>query len=68
MTTETHELTLPFREAGQPAVNDGPAPPVDMAEIARTSIAGEKYGFHVATWHESRPCVPNGQVLPSLGT
>jgi quercetin dioxygenase-like cupin family protein len=36
-----------FREAGVPAVGDGPAPPVDAAEITRTEAAGAKYGLRV---------------------
>jgi uncharacterized protein YbjT (DUF2867 family) len=34
-----------FRESGQPATNDGPAPPVDEAEIARMKAAAPKYGI-----------------------
>ncbi len=37
-----------LREAGRPAVDDGPAPPVDEAEIARTGPAAERYGLQVA--------------------
>lgn len=39
-----------FREAGTPAVGDGPAPPLDAAEIARTGIAGDRYGLQVVDW------------------
>lgn len=39
-----------FREAGVPATNDGPAPPVDAAEITRTAIAGKRYGLRVIDW------------------
>jgi quercetin dioxygenase-like cupin family protein len=39
-----------FREAGRPATGDGPAPPVDAAEIARTEAAGPKYGLQVVNW------------------
>jgi quercetin dioxygenase-like cupin family protein len=39
-----------FREAGKPAVGDGPAPPVDSAEIARTDEAGPRYGLQVIDW------------------
>jgi quercetin dioxygenase-like cupin family protein len=39
-----------FREAGTPATGDGPAPPVDAAEIARTDIAGARYGLRVVDW------------------
>lgn len=33
-----------FRDSGQPATGDGPAPPVDEAEIARMMAAAPKYG------------------------
>ena len=33
-----------FRESGRPAVDDGPAPPLDDDEIARTTAAAERYG------------------------
>ena len=33
-----------FRESGRPATDDGPAPPVDDDEIARTLAAAPKYG------------------------
>src|ERR671915_1967891 len=33
-----------FRESGQPATDDGPAPPVDEHEIARTLAAAPNYG------------------------
>jgi quercetin dioxygenase-like cupin family protein len=33
-----------FRESGRPAVDDGPARPLDDDEIARTTIAAPKYG------------------------
>jgi quercetin dioxygenase-like cupin family protein len=39
-----------FREAGKPAVGDGPAPPVDSEEIARTDKAGQRYGLQVVDW------------------
>jgi quercetin dioxygenase-like cupin family protein len=39
-----------FREAGTPAAGDGPAPPVDSAEIARTDKAGQRYGLQVVDW------------------
>ena len=38
-----------FREAGRPATDDGPAPPVDENEIARTLVAGDRYGLSLAT-------------------
>jgi mannose-6-phosphate isomerase-like protein (cupin superfamily) len=33
-----------FRESGRPAVDDGPAPPLDEHEIARTMEAAPRYG------------------------
>jgi quercetin dioxygenase-like cupin family protein len=39
-----------FRESGRPAVGDGPAPPLDSAEIARTEKAGLRYGLQVVDW------------------
>jgi mannose-6-phosphate isomerase-like protein (cupin superfamily) len=33
-----------FRESGRPASDDGPAPPVDEDEIARTLAAAPRYG------------------------
>lgn len=57
-----------FREAGQPALNDGQAPPVDKAEIARTSVAGEKFGLHVVTWDARNLPVTNGRGDSSFET
>jgi mannose-6-phosphate isomerase-like protein (cupin superfamily) len=37
-----------FRESGRPAIDDGPAPPFDEEELARTIIAAEKYGMEIA--------------------
>jgi hypothetical protein len=34
-----------FRESGRPATDEGPAPPVDEDEIARTMAAAPKYGL-----------------------
>jgi mannose-6-phosphate isomerase-like protein (cupin superfamily) len=34
-----------FRESGRPAIDDGPAPPLDEDEIARTNTAAPKYGL-----------------------
>ena len=34
-----------FRESGRPALDDGPAPPLDADEIARTTVAAERYGL-----------------------
>jgi quercetin dioxygenase-like cupin family protein len=39
-----------FREAGRAAIDDGPAPPLDDDEIARTSVAAERYGLRVVSW------------------
>ncbi len=36
-----------FREAGQPATDDGPAPPFDEEELARTMVAARKVGMDV---------------------
>jgi mannose-6-phosphate isomerase-like protein (cupin superfamily) len=33
-----------FRDSGQSATDNGPAPPLDDAEIARTMFAAQKYG------------------------
>ena len=41
-----------FREAGTPAAGDGPPPPVDEAEIARTGVAAARHGLRVVTWDE----------------
>ena len=34
-----------FRAAGRPAIDDGPAPPFDDAELARTMEAAPRYGL-----------------------
>jgi mannose-6-phosphate isomerase-like protein (cupin superfamily) len=34
-----------FRESGRPATDDGPAPPLDSDEVARTMAAAPKYGL-----------------------
>jgi quercetin dioxygenase-like cupin family protein len=39
-----------FREAGVPATDDGPPPPIDEAEIARTARASLRYGLRVVEW------------------
>ena len=39
-----------FRESGRPATDDGPAPPVDEDEIARTMAAAEKYGMEAVAF------------------
>jgi len=37
-----------FRAAGRPATDDGPAPPLDADEMARTQEAAPRYGLHLA--------------------
>ena len=37
-----------FRESGRPATDDGPAPPLEQAEIARTMAAAPRYGVELA--------------------
>ncbi len=37
-----------FRDSGQPATDDGPAPPFDQQELARTIVAAPKYGMEIA--------------------
>jgi quercetin dioxygenase-like cupin family protein len=37
-----------FRAAGTPATGDGPAPPLDAAELARTDAAAPRYGLRIA--------------------
>ena len=39
-----------FREAGIRAADDGTAPPVNAAEIARTEVAAARYGLRVVDW------------------
>jgi quercetin dioxygenase-like cupin family protein len=41
-----------FRESGRPATDDGPAPPVDDDEIARTMAAARKYGLEAVAFGE----------------
>jgi quercetin dioxygenase-like cupin family protein len=41
-----------FRESGRPATDDGPAPPVDEDEIARTMAAAPKYGVEAVAFDE----------------
>jgi hypothetical protein len=36
-----------FRAAGTPATGDGPAPPLDAAEIARTGAAASDHGLRI---------------------
>ncbi|CAA9475729.1 MAG: hypothetical protein AVDCRST_MAG69-424 [uncultured Solirubrobacteraceae bacterium] len=37
-----------FRESGRPATDDGPAPPMDADELARTMAAAPRYGLRLA--------------------
>jgi hypothetical protein len=41
-----------FRESGRPATDDGPAPPVDEDEIARTMAAAPKYGVEAVAFDD----------------
>jgi quercetin dioxygenase-like cupin family protein len=41
-----------FRESGRPASDDGPAPPVDQDEIARTMAAAPKYGVEAVAFDD----------------
>jgi quercetin dioxygenase-like cupin family protein len=41
-----------FRESGRPATDDGPAPPVDEDEIARTMAAAPKYGLEAVDFDD----------------
>ena len=41
-----------FRESGRPATDDGPAPPIDDDEIARTMTAAGKYGVEAVAFEE----------------
>ena len=41
-----------FRESGRPATDDGPAPPVDEDEIARTMAAAPEYGLQAVAFED----------------
>ena len=41
-----------FRESGRPATDDGAAPPLDEAEIARTNAAAPKYGLEAVAFDD----------------
>jgi quercetin dioxygenase-like cupin family protein len=41
-----------FRESGRPATDDGPPPPVDEDEIARTMAAAPKYGVEAVAFDD----------------
>jgi quercetin dioxygenase-like cupin family protein len=42
-----------FRESGRPATDDGPAPPVDDDEVARTMAAAPRYGVEAVAFEEA---------------
>jgi hypothetical protein len=39
-----------FRAAGRPALDDGPAPPIDDDEISRTMAAARRYGVEAVAF------------------
>jgi mannose-6-phosphate isomerase-like protein (cupin superfamily) len=41
-----------FREAGRPATDDGPAPPLDEDEVARTMAAAPAYGLEAVAFDD----------------
>ena len=41
-----------FRDSGRPALDDGPAPPLDDAEIARTMAAAPRYGVEAVAFED----------------
>jgi len=41
-----------FRESGRPATDDGPAPPIDQDEIARTIAAAPKHGVEAVAFDD----------------
>jgi quercetin dioxygenase-like cupin family protein len=41
-----------FRESGRPATDDGPAPPLDEDEIARTTVAAPRYGLQAVAFDD----------------
>jgi mannose-6-phosphate isomerase-like protein (cupin superfamily) len=41
-----------FRQSGRPAADDGPAPPVDESEIARTMAAAPEYGVEAVAFED----------------
>ena len=43
-----------FRESGRPATDDGPAPPVNEDEIARTMAAAPKYGVEAVAFDDEQ--------------
>lgn len=43
-----------FRESGRLATDDGPAPPLDQHEIARTTAAAPKYGVQAVAFDEGQ--------------
>ena len=41
-----------LRESGRPATDDGPAPPVDDEEVARTLAAAQKHGLEAVAFDD----------------
>ena len=41
-----------FQDSGRPAIDDGPAPPVDEDEIARTMAAAPRYGVEAVAFDD----------------
>ena len=41
-----------FRESGRPATDDGPPPPLDEDEIARTTVAAQRYGLEAVAFED----------------
>ena len=52
-----------FRESGRPATDDGPAPPVDEDEIARTMAAAPKYGVEAVAFDDSNGSAPGVEAV-----
>jgi quercetin dioxygenase-like cupin family protein len=41
-----------FRDSGRPALDDGPAPPIDDDEISRTMAAAQRYGVQAVAFQD----------------
>jgi mannose-6-phosphate isomerase-like protein (cupin superfamily) len=41
-----------FRDSGRPALDDGPAPPIDDDEISRTMVAAQQYGVEAVAFED----------------
>jgi quercetin dioxygenase-like cupin family protein len=41
-----------FRDSGRPALDDGPAPPIDDDEISRTMVAAPRYGVQAVSFED----------------